>query len=59
MFQVFHADVAKADRDVAYVAMIIHVCCKCLFPMFFTDVYCKYGYLDVAYVSHKCCKCFI
>jgi hypothetical protein len=34
MFQVFHADVAKVDRDVAYIAMIIHVCCKCLFLMF-------------------------
>jgi hypothetical protein len=34
----------KVDRDVAYVVMIIHVCCKCLFPMFhlfFSDVYCK------------------
>jgi len=31
MFQVFHADVAKVDRDVAYVAMIVHVCCNCLF----------------------------
>jgi hypothetical protein len=34
MLQVFHADVVKVDRDVAYVAMIIHVCCKCMFPMF-------------------------
>jgi hypothetical protein len=27
-------DVAEVDRDVAYVAMIIHVCCTLLFPMF-------------------------
>jgi hypothetical protein len=27
-------DVAKADLDVAYVAMAIHVCCKYLFRMF-------------------------
>jgi hypothetical protein len=31
---VFHADVAKVDRDVVYVVMIVHVCCKLLFPMF-------------------------
>jgi hypothetical protein len=31
---VFHVDVAKVDRDVAYVAMVIHVCCKRLFQMF-------------------------
>jgi hypothetical protein len=34
MFQVFHADVTKVDRNVAYVVMVIHVCCKCVFPMF-------------------------
>jgi hypothetical protein len=34
MFQVFHAEVAKVDRDVAYVAIVEHVCCKLLFPMF-------------------------
>jgi hypothetical protein len=31
---VFHMDVAKIDRDVAYVSMIVHVCFKLLFPMF-------------------------
>jgi hypothetical protein len=39
---VFHTDVAKVDRDVAYVAMVIHVCCKLLFltvsSVFFSDV---------------------
>jgi hypothetical protein len=58
-FQVFHADIAKVDRDAAYVTIIVHVCCKCLFPMFhlfFSDVCCKCIYLDVAYVSHICCK---
>jgi hypothetical protein len=34
MLQVFHTDVAKVDRDVTYVAMVIHVCCKLLSPMF-------------------------
>ena len=30
----FHIDVAKVDQDVAYVAMVVQVCCKLLFPMF-------------------------
>jgi hypothetical protein len=54
--------VTKVDRDVAYVAIVVHVCCKHLFPMFhlfFSDVCCKCVYLDVAYVSHIYCKCFI
>ena len=55
-------DVAKVDRDVAYVAMVVHLCCKRLFPMFhlfLLDVCCECVYLDVVYVSHICCKCFI
>jgi hypothetical protein len=31
---VFHMDVAKVDSNVAYVAMVVHVCCKLLFSMF-------------------------
>ena len=31
----FRMDVAKIDRDVAYVAMVVHVCCKRLFPIFY------------------------
>jgi len=34
MLQVFHMDVAKVDRDVAYVAIAIHKCCKRLFQIF-------------------------
>jgi hypothetical protein len=34
MLQVFYMNVAKVDRDVAYVSMVVHVCCKLLFPMF-------------------------
>jgi hypothetical protein len=59
---VFHADIVKVDRDVAYVAMVVHVCCKLLFSvfhLFFQDICCKCVYLDIAYVSHICCKCFI
>jgi hypothetical protein len=46
MLQVFYMDIAKVDKDVAYVAMAIYVCFKCMFQMFhlFSDV---------------CCKCFI
>jgi hypothetical protein len=32
--QGYVADVAKVDQDVAYIAMVVHVCCKCLLPMF-------------------------
>jgi hypothetical protein len=32
---VFRMDIAKVDRDVAYVAMVVHVCCKHQFPMFY------------------------
>ena len=69
VFQMFHmyvaivsADVAKVDRDVAYIVMVAHVRCKLLFPMFnlcFLDVFCNCVYLDVAYVSNICCMCFI
>jgi hypothetical protein len=34
ILQGFRMDVAKVDRDVAYVAMVVHVCCKRLFPIF-------------------------
>jgi hypothetical protein len=34
VFQMFQRYVAKVDRDVVYVAMVIHVCYKCLFLMF-------------------------
>jgi hypothetical protein len=32
---VFYIDVVKVDRDVAHVAMAIHICFKCMFPMFY------------------------
>jgi hypothetical protein len=34
MLQLFHVDVAEVDRDVAYIEMVVHVCCKLLSPMF-------------------------
>ena len=58
----FQMDVANVDRDVAYVATVVDVCCKGLLPLFhlcFPAACCKFIYLDVAYVSHICCECFI
>ena len=59
MFQMDHT---KVDRDVAYVAIIVHVCCKGLLPMFhlcFLDAYCNCVYLDIAYVLYIRCMHFI
>jgi hypothetical protein len=50
MLPSFHIDVAKVDWDAAYIAMVVHVCCKVLFLMFHLFFYCKHVYLDVAYV---------
>jgi hypothetical protein len=55
MLQVLHV-------DVAYVAMVVHVCCKLLFPnvsVVFPHVCCKCVYLNVARVSHICCMRFL
>jgi hypothetical protein len=40
MLHMFHLDVVKIDLDVA---IVIHVCCKCMFQMFqlFLEVCCK------------------
>jgi hypothetical protein len=61
---VFHLDVVKADLDVAYVVMAIHifqmyvphvstfsnVCCKCIFQMF------QLFQMYVTSVLSGCCK---
>jgi hypothetical protein len=54
MLQVFHMDVVKVDRDVSYIAMVVHLCCKRMFEMFHlfskrTLQVCLYG----------CCICFM
>jgi hypothetical protein len=54
MLQGFRMDVAKEDRDVAYVAMVVHLCCKRLFPMF--HFFLKHM-LQVCLSG--CCICFI
>jgi hypothetical protein len=54
---VFHMDVAKINHDFAHVG-----CTRMLqtsvpnVSSAFSDVCCKYAYLDVAYVSHICCR---
>jgi hypothetical protein len=66
IFQRYVASVSdgccKSRSDVAYVAMIVHVYCKGLLPMFylyFSNACCKCIYLNVAYVSHIRYMCFI
>ena len=46
-------DVAKVDRDVAYVGMVVHVCCKLLFSMF----YLFFRHMLQVCLS-ACCICF-
>jgi hypothetical protein len=70
---VFYIDIAKVDRDVAHVAMAIHVSFKCMFQMFYlfqtylasvSSRYCKSRsgcciYMQVFQVfSYICCKRF-
>ena len=52
MLQVLHMDVAKVDRDVARVAIDIHVCYKRLFEIF------HLFQMHVASVLSVCCICF-
>jgi hypothetical protein len=57
MLQVFHMDVAKIDRDVTHVAMVVHSTrmLQASVPNVssaFLDICCKCTYLDVAYISH-------
>jgi hypothetical protein len=53
MFQLFHVDVAKVDQNIAYVAIVVHVCYKRLFPMFHLFFRCM---LQVRLSG--CCICF-
>jgi hypothetical protein len=56
---VFHLGIAKVDRNVAHVAVAIHVCFKCVLNVSsrFPNVCLQVFQLDVAYVfTHM--KCF-
>jgi hypothetical protein len=62
MLQVFQMNVAKVDRDVAYVVVV----CTHMLQAFVSNVssifqtcVASIWYLDVAYVSHIRCKYFI
>jgi hypothetical protein len=54
MLQVFHSDVTKVDRNVAYVAMVVHVCCKLLFLIFhlFFQTYVANVFIWVLHMFH-------
>jgi hypothetical protein len=53
LLQLFHMYVAKVDQDIAYVAMVVYICCKLLFLMF---------HLFFKRMLHvclpECCICF-
>jgi hypothetical protein len=54
--------VAKVDWDVAYVAMVVHICCKLLLPMFhlFFQMHVASVFIWILHMfSHICCKCSI
>jgi hypothetical protein len=66
VLQVFHIDVPKVDRDITYVAMISHTCCKRVFQMFhlfFRSMLqvCLFWvcYPNVTYVLQWIFKCFL
>jgi hypothetical protein len=59
---VFYIDVAKVDRDVTHIAMVVHICFNYIFQMFYlfqTSV--ATGcciYIVFQLFSYICCKCF-
>jgi hypothetical protein len=50
---VFRTDVAKVDRDVAYVAIVSEACCKCFRRVLQVFVQ------NVSSVLNVCCKRFL
>jgi hypothetical protein len=50
----FPADVAKLYQDVAFVAVVVHVCCKLLFSVFHL-----FFHTYVAVCLFGCCICLI
>jgi hypothetical protein len=55
--QVFQMHVAKVDWDVAYVAMVVHVCYKGLLPMFHLCFRTHVASVFIWMLHH--CMCFI
>jgi hypothetical protein len=64
MLQVFRMDVAKVDREVAYVASVSDACCKRLFEMFhlfhtyIVSVFIWILYMFYTCLVRVCSKCF-
>jgi hypothetical protein len=61
MLHVFHLNIAKVGQDIAYVAINIHLYCKCMskyFNCFFRTIL-QMCVPDVLAVSSRCCMCFI
>jgi hypothetical protein len=57
MLEVFHVDIAKVDRDIAYVVIAIHVCCKRVFQIF--HLFFRRMLQMCLFRCCICCKCFI
>ena len=67
MFRLFHTDVAKVDRDVTYVAMVVYVRRKLMCPMFhlFFQGYVASVFIWMLHMFHtyvvsvlsRCCVC--
>jgi hypothetical protein len=54
MLHMFNVDVAKVDRDVAYVASVSEACCKRLFKMFhlFLDIFMQAFFIWMLHMFH-------
>ena len=62
----FRMDVAKVVRNAAYVAMLVHVCCKGLFPMFHlffkmygANVFISMLHMFYTYVASVLSRCYV
>jgi len=64
VLQVFHTDIAKVHRDVAYAASVSEACCKRLFKVFHlfqtyvASVLIWMLHMFHTYVARVCSKCF-
>ena len=61
----FYMDVAKIDRNIAHVVMIVHVCCNGPFQMFYllfqtyvVSVLIWMLHMFHTYAARVCSKCF-
>jgi hypothetical protein len=61
MLQVFHINVANVDRDVAYVVMVIHICCKRMSLMFhqFFQTYVASVFISMLHMFSQTCVFYL